>query len=92
MPVPDDQRARLQRRLEELKQEGEQILPGTTVRYIIWRKTHPDALEILLVWRSTTMPEEAERAEALDQSQQALADVLDWTTAHYDEGEAFLHT
>jgi hypothetical protein len=38
------------------------------------------------------MPEEAERAEALDRSQQALADVLDWTTAHYDEGEAFLHT
>ncbi len=90
--VPANQRERLQRRLEELKQEGEYVFPGTAARYIIWSKTHPGALEILLIWRSTTMPEEAERAEALNQFQQALADVLDWKGARYDEGQILLHT
>lgn len=92
VPVPADQRERLQQRLDELKQEGEHVFPGTTARYVIWSKTHPGALEILLIWRSTTMPEEAERVEALDQFQQALADVLDWENARYDAGEILLHT
>ena len=38
------------------------------------------------------MPEEAERAEALDQFQRALADVLDWESARYNEGQILLHT
>ncbi len=92
VPVPADQRERLQQRLEELKQEGEHVFPGTIARYIIWSKTHPSALEILLIWRSTTMPEEADRAEALDQFQRALADVLDWESARYDDGQVLMHT
>ncbi len=90
--IPANQRERLQQKLEELKQEGEYVFPGTVARYIIWSETHPGALEILLIWRSTTMPEEAERAEALVQFQQALADVLDWERARYDEGRVLLHT
>src|SRR6266480_78309 len=90
--VPADQRERLQRRLEELRQEGEHVFPGTIARYIIWSKTHPGTLEILLIWRSTTMSEESERAEALDQFQRALADVLDWKGARYDQGQILLHT
>lgn len=92
VPVQADQRERVQQRLEELKQEGEHMFPGTTARYIIWSKTRPSALEILLIWRRTTMPEEAERAEALEQFQQALADIVDWERARYVEGEIFLHT
>jgi hypothetical protein len=92
VPVAADQRERLQRRLEEVKQEGEYVFPGTIARYIIWSKTHPGALEILLIWRSTTLPEEAERAEALDQFQRALADVLDWNNAQYNNGEVLMHT
>ncbi len=90
--VPAHQRERLQQRLEELKQEGEYVFPGTVARYIIWSETHLGALEILLVWRSTTMPEEADRAEALDQFQRALADVLDWNTAQYNDGQVLMHT
>ena len=90
--VPTHQREMLQRRLEELKQEGEYVFPGTAARYIIWSKTHPGALEILLIWRSTTMPEEAERAEALERFRQSLADLLDWSNARYDEGQIMLHT
>ena len=92
VPVPADQRERLQRRLEEVKQEGEHVFPGTIARYIIWSQTHPGALEILLIWRRTTMPEEAKRAEALDQFQRALADMLDWNTAQYNNGEVLMHT
>lgn len=78
VPVQADQRERLQRRLDELKQEGEHVFPGTIARYIIWRRT--------------TMPQEAERAEALDHFQQALADVLDWESAKYHDGQILLHT
>src|SRR2546421_7577365 len=92
VPVRADQRERLQQRLEELRQEGEHVFPGTVARYIIWSKTHPGALEILLIWRNTTMPEEAERAEALDKFQQALADVLDRESARYDDGQVLMHT
>ena len=92
VPVRTDQRVRLQQRLEELKQEGEHIFPGTLARYIIWSMTHPGMLEILLIWRSTTMLGESDWAEALDQFQRALADVLDWKSARYDEGQILLHT
>ncbi len=92
VPVQADQREKLQQRLEELKQEGELVFPGTVARYIIWSKTHPGALEILLIWRSTTMPEEADRDESLERFQQMLADLLDWKSARYDEGQILLHT
>jgi excisionase family DNA binding protein len=92
VPIRANQRERLQQKLEELKQEGEHIFPGTIARYLIWSKIHPGALEILLIWRSTTKPEEAEWAEMLGQFQQALADVLDWKSARYDEGQVLLHT
>jgi hypothetical protein len=49
-------------------------------------------LEILLIWRSTTMPEESDREEALERFQQVLADVLDWKSARYDDGQILLHT
>ncbi len=90
--IPANQRERLQQRLEELREEGEHVFPGTTARYIIWSKTHPGALEILLIWRSTTMPEEAEREEALERFQRTLADLLDWSNGRYDEGQVLLHT
>ena len=78
--------------LEEVKQEGEHVFPGTIARYIIWSKTHPGMLEILLIWRSTTTPGEADREEALERFRRALADVLDWKIARYDEGQILLHT
>ena len=91
MHVPADKREKLQQRLEELGQKGEHVFPGTVARYIIWSKTHPGALEILLIWRSTTMPEEADR-EALGRFQRTLVDMLDWSNARYDERQVLLHT
>ena len=90
--VLPSQQENLQKKLEEIKQQGEHIFPGTSARYIIGSTTHPGAIEILLIWRSTTMPDEADRKQALSEFQQALADVLDWSNVKYNHGEVFLHT
>jgi len=82
----------LQYRLVEIKQADEYVFPGTVARYSSLSKDQPGTIEILLIWRSTARVEEARNAEALDTFREALADVLDWSTAHYEEGEAFLHT
>lgn len=92
VPVRVDQQGKLQQRLEELKQEGEYLFPGTVARYILQSKTHPGNLEVLLIWRSSLMPDEVTRRQELDNFRQALADVLDWTNAKYDEGQALFHT
>jgi excisionase family DNA binding protein len=86
-----DRQERLQRKLAEIKQAGEQIFPGTITRYIVESKTYPGSIEILLIWRSTMMPDEEEREQMLNTFQQAFADILDWGNAHYDEGQVLLH-
>jgi excisionase family DNA binding protein len=90
--VRTDQREELQRRLEELREDGEYLFPGTVARYLIWSKTYPGNVEILLVWRSTVMPDEATREQELRDFRQTLADVIDWSDARYENGEVLLHT
>lgn len=90
--VKANQQKKLQQQLEEIKRTEEHVFPGTVARYIIWSKTCPERLEVLLIWRSTTIPDEVVRKQAFDALQQTLADVLDWSTAQYEEGEALLHT
>ena len=92
VPLQADQRERLQKRLEELRDEGDHVFPGTVARYVIWSKTYPGTLEILLIWRSTTIPDEFARKQALNDFRKALADLLDWSSARYDDGEILLHT
>ncbi len=82
----------LARRLEEIKQEGKYLFPGTIARYIVGSETHPDRIEIVLIWRSSVMPDPTERERLLKEFQQILADVVDWDTAHFDHGKIFLHT
>ena len=38
------------------------------------------------------MPDEGTRQKALEEFKAELADVLDWETARYVEGEAVIHT
>ena len=92
VPVPTDQRERLQQKLAEFKQEGKHLFPGTIARYILQSKIHPGNIEVLLMWRSSLMPDEVERKQELENFRQALADVLDWNNARYDEGQALFHT
>lgn len=90
--VKANQQKKLQQKLEEIKQAEDHIFPGTIARYVIWSKNHPNELEILFIWRSTTIPDERARKQAFDALQQTLADELDWSNAQYDEGTALLHT
>jgi excisionase family DNA binding protein len=87
-----DQQDRFKQALDAIKPSGEHIFPGTVARYIMHSRTHPGRVEILLVWRSTAMPDEKARSQALNAFQHALADLLDWSSAHYDDGEVLLHT
>ncbi len=90
--VKAGQQARLQEKLEEVKQAEEYTFPGSVARYIIWSKFSPEKLEILLVWRSSTMPDEDRRKQTIETLQQALGEVVDWNTAQYDEGQVLMHT
>ena len=79
-------------RLEEVKQSGQHIFPGTVARYVTGSEAQPDQIEIVLIWRSTIMPNGATREKALEEFRQAMADVLDWNTAQYNHGKVFMHT
>jgi len=87
-----DRQERFKQTLDEIKQSGEHIFPGTVARYILRSQTHPGRVEILLIWRSTAIPDEKAREQALDEVRQALADMVDWSSARYDTGEVLIHT
>lgn len=78
------------KRLEVLKRE-DYIFPGTVARYIAGDAASPESIEIVLVWRSSVMPDEEDREQALDAFRHALTDVLDWKTARYKHGRVFMH-
>jgi len=85
-------RQALVERLEEIRKSKKHLFPGTVARYIIDDQTHPGQVILFLIWRGSIMPEEAEREQALEAFRQELADVLDWGTAQYNHGTAFMHT
>src|ERR1019366_1237088 len=74
--VRADHQADLMTRLEAIRQGDAFLFPGTVSRFITQSDTFPGQVEISLIWRSTAMPDEAARAEALATFQQSLADVL----------------
>jgi Helix-turn-helix domain len=79
-------------KLEDVKQNKHHSFPGTVVRYVIGSETFPGQVQILLVWRNTVMPNSQTRTQALALFQQELDDVLDWSTAEYNNGTVFMHT
>jgi hypothetical protein len=87
-----NQEQQLRQRLEEMRREGQHVFPGTVARYIVRSETAPRQVEIVLLWRSTIMPGETEREQALEAFRNSLADVLDWNTAQYSSGEVLMHT
>ena len=78
-------------RLNEMLHEGLHTFPGTVSRYIIGYESTSERIEILLIWKTSVAPSESSREQALEEFRQALVDVIDWTTAHYDNGTIFLH-
>lgn len=82
----------LARRLEEIRQSKEFTFPGTVARYIVVSQDDPRQVEIMLIWKKSIMPAEAEREQALEDFRHALADLFDWHTAHYKPGQVAMHT
>lgn len=77
----------------EVIRQGEQFLfPGTVIRYIAGKDKTPQRIEIVLIWRSSVMPDETERERELEAFRQALADVVDWDTAQYEDDVVYMHT
>jgi Helix-turn-helix domain len=90
--VKGQQVTQLIRKMEEIKHSGKHVFPGTVARYVVKSESIPGQIEIVLIWRSTVMPNEVEREHALEIFRQTLADVLDWNTAQYHNGEVLMHT
>src|SRR5258706_11322139 len=85
------QEAKLAERLDELRRGGEHLFSGTISRYIMERKQYPGQVEIFLIWRSSVMPASAKREQAHAAFRQSLDDVLDLSTAQYDEVTILMH-
>jgi excisionase family DNA binding protein len=79
-------------KLEEIRLGRLHLFPGTIARYIIESNTLPGKIQILLIWRSSVMPDKAEREKALEMFRQVFADVLDWNTVEYEDGTVLMHT
>ena len=80
-----------EKKLETIKQEDRFLFPGTVSRFVRQSEVHPERIEISLVWRSTVAPSKEDREEQLRALQQELDEVLDWSTAEYDQGPILLH-
>ncbi len=82
----------LVRRLEGIRKKKEHLFPGTVIRYLAESDKSDGQVVLVLVWRGTVMPDELTREQALTAFRQVLADVLDWNTAQYKNGQVLMHT
>lgn len=82
----------LEQRLIEIRSGHKHLIPGTVARYIARNKSNADEVQMVLVWRKLVMPPEHEREAALNELRVDLADILDWETASYMEGQVILNT
>ena len=86
------QQAKLFEQFEAIRQGEQFLFPGTVIRYIAGKEKTPQRIEIVLIWRSSVMPDEAERERELEAFRQALVDVVDWDTARYEDDVVYMHT
>lgn len=89
--VRTGQSERLEQKLMEIRLRGKHLLPGTVARYIVRNSLNPDDVQIVLVWRRIVMPPEEERQAAIADLCTDLAEILDWQTALYSEGQVVMN-
>src|SRR5258708_14275743 len=80
---PGQQQA-LSQRLEEIRRSGQHTLSGTIGRFIVESETIPGQVDMLFVWRSAVLPNEAERKQALAPFRPASPYVLVWDSSRYN--------
>lgn len=92
LQIREGKRDEFLRRIEAIRQKKVHLFPGTIARYIAGSASSENHITITLIWRSSVMPDDATRQQALAAFQQELADVVDWSTARYDDGTVLMHT
>ncbi|GCF10541.1 helix-turn-helix domain-containing protein [Dictyobacter arantiisoli] len=78
-------------RMEEFRLKKEHLFPGTVARYISISNKQPNFVKITFIWRISVIPEENIRKQSLDAFKERLADIVDWTTAQFDEYTVFIY-
>lgn len=86
------QQAKLEEKLKTIQKLDRHTFPGTVARYVIKSDEALATVQILLIWKSTEMPDETTRQQDLMLFQEELADVLDWATAQSSTHEVIIHT
>src|SRR5260370_9676218 len=92
VPVRRDQQATLLKKLKTIQKFDRHTFPGTVARYVVRSDAALTTLHILLIWKSTEMPNEATRKHDLALFQQELQDFLESEKAYYSTNKAIIHT
>lgn len=90
--VKAGQREHLIERFNRIGEVQKHLFRGTMQRYIFEDEADPTRVIISLIWKDTELPDENILQEELVIFQHELADLLDWSTAHYTKKRAIIHT
>ncbi len=84
--------ALLDQKLNEFRRQGKHEMTGTCARAIS-RSRHapPDRLTILFFWRRESLPPDEQREQEIAALGADLAQVCDWESAHFHEGQTYAH-
>jgi excisionase family DNA binding protein len=80
------------RALEPVKRDESYRFPGTIARYVLGEGENLRRVEILLIWRESSMPSSAEIKAELAALGKVLSAVLDWDTARVRTRRVWMHT
>ncbi|SRR5258707_1157691 len=81
----------LEDRLVEIHGSSTHCFFGTSARYVVQNQRDPAEIDLVLVWRSSVMPDLACREAAVAALAADLVDVLEWEAAVVKEGQTLLH-
>ena len=86
------QQARLMEKLKAIQKLDQHTFPGTIARYVVKGDVDLKTVQILLIWKTTEMPDETTRKQDFVMFQEEMADVLDWETAQINTNEVIIQT
>ncbi len=86
------QHARLIEKLKAIQKLDRHTFPGTVARYIAKGDEDLKTVQVVLLWKTTEMPDEAMRKQDFVAFQEEMADVLDWESAQINTNEVIIQT
>ncbi len=92
VPLLPDKEEAFEARLKDIYRAKKHLLPGTVARYIALTEESPVEVQIVLLWRSTVMPKEAEREAALQALRADFTGILDWQQARSKYSRVMMNT